>query len=751
MEKLRIEVSTHSAICSSLAPGFCAVCGLILSAQAFVSAAESPRPIAKPTLRPMAVRHTTTAKSSAKTQVSKARSTPLQLLQPKANSSTARIAMTDLAPSVAERNEEDSLDRILPPAKGTRTEIARAKVEEKTSESKNIESETVVLPDDRIVMTALPESTPTERIPVAIEEKSEPLKTVQLENAPVTVENTDETNDGAMEPLTGSFNVETKSVQSNSAAPTSSAQISSAQTSKPAGSTPGDATVVTADSKTNQTSTLYAPRISYENGSIIAEGTEAEPVRLEGPGTRIIARKVRLDTKARIVRAEGQVRVERQITASRFSTFSPDQAGGNDKTETVTETLQGENFEYNYGTRQGKLDTTRVRLANLNISAAEIIINGTKYIARNVVIRPGGLSDEEIKIYGTPPLSIRARQVTIDTSELAPEKSGSSDTPETMAASGRPAPRTQVQGAALYIKNFRLFPIPSALLGRSFGGAREQETYQLTPRISFNSADGLLVTVGLDYPFSAERPGRLALETDIGLSTRVGFRGGATLSSNNKLGRFSLGARINDVISSQLTNRIELDRLPEFAYRPPRLILFDLPGGRRAGLVFDFSAGDYRERFTTGGGRTVSSSRLQSQVRFTTRLGEDTGPYLDLTGRTASYSDNDENLSTAGFEVGYIGQLGSRLTGQFSFGATKVNGSTPFEFDKVPITKELRATFDILITPRYIIPIDLRYDLDRKELREKTFGLLRNYKTFAYGFSYQASRQELQFQVRQGF
>ena len=49
------------------------------------------------------------------------------------------------------------------------------------------------------------------------------------------------------------------------------------------------------------------------------------------------------------------------------------------------------------------------------------------------------------------------------------------------------------------------------------------------------------------------------------------------------------------------------------------------------------------------------------------------------------------------------------------------------------------------------MPIDLRYDLDRKEFRDKSIGLLRSYKAFAYGMSYQAARRELKFEFRSGF
>ena len=765
MEKLRLEVSNRS-VSVNITPGICAVCGLVLSTQLPLFAAEAtPRTpalkssvaadvaaktdeIGEQALRPMAFRRTTTAPSPAKSQVSKAQSTPLQILKPTIASKATRFALTTPSPST-------------PSSLRANNDGARA-----------MQFEDNVQPDERIVMTALPTdnagaSTPDARADLAKTTTTNrpAIKVDILDTIALAQKTALQQNEGG-EPLTGTIEVEKKSIEvapmpESSAAdaealegtvqiPVAPADTKTVETKTAETKTVKSTTVVTADSKISQTSRLYAPSIAYDGGTIIAEGTDDDPVRLEGTGTRIIARKVRLDTVKKQVSAEGAVRVERQVSSKRFSTYGGKAAGGSAETEMVTETLQGENFEYNYETREGTLGATRVRLANFNINARQIIIIGTKYIARDVVIRPGGLSDQEIRIYGTPPFSIRAREAEIDTSKPAPPNKTSSDTADDVQIGGPVTARTRVRGAGLYFKNFRILPIPSALLGRTLGGPREQETYQLTPRAVFNSSDGLLVTVGLKYPFTPLNPDRLTLTTDIGLSTKVGFRGGAALDTSTKFGRFALGARVNDVISSQLTNRIELDRLPELTYESPKLPLFELPGGRRAGIKLEMSAGDYRERFSTDN-RLVHSSRLQGVLRFTTRMGKGTGPYLDLVARGARYSADASNLTTAGFEVGYAGALGSRINGQFSYGATKVTGGTPFEFDKVAIQKELRATFDILLTPRYIIPIDLRYDLDRKQLRERKFGLLRNYKTFAYGLTYQSSRQELQFEVRQGF
>lgn len=493
---------------------------------------------------------------------------------------------------------------------------------------------------------------------------------------------------------------------------------------------------------------LYAPSISYRGGTIIAEGNPEEPVRLESGTARIIAQNVQFDTINRIVKAQGQVQVEREVTLKRYSTMHTGHKNSK-KNVTLTETLQGENFEYHLDTQQGSLGATEIRLANFNITAESLLINGQKYVARNVVVRPGGLSEEEIKIYGTPPFNLRLREFIVDASRSgsAAALASTSDDGE-MKAQDTPV-RAYGRGGALYFKNTRILPVPSALLGRAFN-RREQSAFQLTPRISYNSADGLLATARVFFPLSRENPTKRNLAADIGASTKVGFRGGLEVNSRSSFGDLSLRARISDVVVSQLTNRIELDRLPEVRYTPPSLRLLNLPGNRQAGLQFDLTAGDYRERFGDGRIR-MKSSRFYNQVRFTTRLSRKDGPYLDLFARTARYSNHYENQRTTGFEIGYTGRIIDRISGQFSYSSSNVSGSTPFRFDRVEIKEELRATFDVMLTPRYIMPIDLRYDIEKGRLRDTRIGILRNYKTFAYGLTYQSARNELKLEIRQGF
>ena len=473
-------------------------------------------------------------------------------------------------------------------------------------------------------------------------------------------------------------------------------------------------------------SRLRAASVTYQGATIIASGTPDQPVRFESAAGLITAQEVRLDTQTQQLTASGTVQFERERAVVRTD-LRPRRLPSTSRTETVRETAFGDNLVYNFKTGEGTLDSAKLRLATLSISTESLIINGKSYVARNVVLRPGGLSDEEIKIYGTPPFNLRAREVTA--------------TP--VVRNGQERQRVTLRGGSLYFKSTRILPVPSYSFYQ--GGERDEGAPRITPGISFNSGDRLLITTSFGFPIDKLNPDRLSAVADIGFSARVGLRGGVGLTSSLPVGRFALDLRKSDVISSQLTNRIELDRKPELTYSSPAFLQFNL-GKQRAGLAFDGSVGDFTERLI-GANRRVSDTRARGRLVLTTRLQPGPGAYARLFSAYSSYG-NGGTYRNNGVELGYDGQLLSRLRGQISVRLTDIKGNTPFRFDRVEIRRELRTTVDYQLSPRYIVPLDLRYDLQRNRFRDATFGLLRSYKTFAYGLTYQTARRDLRLEIR---
>lgn len=492
-------------------------------------------------------------------------------------------------------------------------------------------------------------------------------------------------------------------------------------------------------------SRLSADSVRYEGGVVIAEGSAEHPARFLSGAGQITAQTVRVDTANRTLKASGGVMLQRtRMSRSRVLRSSHLQARY--ERSLVTDTLRGENLDYDFKSRTGHLDKGQVQVANFDLMVNELMINGDRYTARNVVLRPGAQTPEEDKIYGVPPLNLKAKEITIT---VPPDLKA--HTPPTVTA----------KGAALYFNNTRLLPIPRAVFGltRRINKQRDTKAFDLTPGMAFNSTDGVILTTRVTVPLS-QNPQGLQLIADIGASAKQTFRGGVSLELNNKFGQFALRGKVKDIVTHQLfTNKFLVDRVPELTYQSPDLRLFKL-GGRQAGLRFDAGIGDFKEKVLQSAtgfvGASLRSSRRTAGLTFTTRMNDEFGTtrdgvYLDLFATTSRYSANNARYRTAGFEIGYDGRITSRLNGVLSYRHNHINGATPFLFDQVEIPRELRSTFDYRLTPRFLIPIDLRYDLDQKKMRDRSIGLLRAYKSFAYGVIYDSAREDLRLEFRAGF
>ncbi|RYX85611.1 hypothetical protein EON83_04530 [bacterium] len=478
-------------------------------------------------------------------------------------------------------------------------------------------------------------------------------------------------------------------------------------------------------------SQLTAKRVAYEGGTIVAEGDETNPVIFRSGLGQLQATQLRLDTVAKTVTASGSVQLERQLQVSRREMRS-NRLLPLSRRENVTETVFGQNLTYDFNTQIGSLDNGILRTAQVDFRAERLEINGQKYSARQAVIRPGGLSDEELKIYGTPPMSLRAKLITVRRDKDANRISISA------------------KGAGLYFKNTRIVPLPSAVL--RYGTGNNDSQFSVTPRIGFNSADGILVAGRFGIAL-AKDPRNLSLNANLGLSQKVGFRGGATLTTSQSWGDVRLSAQRLDVVQTQLTNTIELDRKPEITYRSPSFGVFEIPRVGRAGFSVDAGYGNFTERArgNTNPFGSVSSNRIQGRLLFTTRLNPQAGPFLRAFAMTSRYSLSNTHYDATGVELGYAGKMLKRVKGEVSLRMTEVSGQTPFRFDLIEIPRELRTTFDVELTPRYVLPFDIRYDLNQSKVRDATFGIMRSYKVFAYGVVYQTSRQDLRLEVRSGF
>lgn len=283
------------------------------------------------------------------------------------------------------------------------------------------------------------------------------------------------------------------------------------------------------------------------------------------------------------------------------------------------------------------------------------------------------------------------------------------------------------------------------------GASKEPRRRRLMPTPSFNKNDGLLLRSGYTLPLTSAKPGSkqgLFANVDLGYSTQRGFRGGPSLvyrttfaspTTKEKTGvSIALRAKEKDGIEDHFNSRLLVDRRPELEVR---LQPFTVIPQR---LTFEAIAavGDYNE-FPSG----VSSSRKYFALNLDTRAPGATSPFYGrLFAEKRDYDNSDMRI--LGLEVGVQGMIPRRARGRLSYVTTNIHGFTPFEFDKILIPHELRAEVDLRLNRNWILPLDLRYDLDRNEFRDKRIGILRTLDCVAYGVSYDSARQEIKLEVR---
>ena len=545
---------------------------------------------------------------------------------------------------------------------------------------------------------------------------------------------------------------------------------------------PTNSTAEPASDKSNQPARLElrAGSISYAGQRAIVEAVPGGFVEIEGGGSLVRARRAEVDLAQRTIRATGEVSFTREIVAER-KIYTPERTresgfligpdvGGRSRVgrlsreEPFTEIVRGEDLNFNALSKKGSVAEAELRTQGFDLNANRIELNGPVYRASGVVLRPGGLSDEERKIYGTPPFTVRARRLEI-----------------TRRADG--TRRVTARGAGLYYKSTRLLPIPALLVPQlvRVGPSRSNAPYRILPRIGFNAADGLILTSRLTFPLRSlsrssvlensgdenaapqtRAPIDTALYADIGLSAKRGFRGGVDIENLSSLGFAAARLRKTDIVTTQLTNRIELDRTPEAQFDSGIVPLVRVGERRGVGFYTSLNAGRYSESLIGVDGYRVRGSRAQGVVALTTRVQDSDGFYGDVFVSQTRYNSvkgttplalagSDRQYSNTGFEIGYAGNLSPRVRGLFSLRINNVSGQTPFRFDRVEIPRELRTTFDVQVTPRYIVPLDFRYDLDANTVRDTRYGVLRSYKNFAYGVTYQTARRDLNLEFRSQF
>ncbi|MCS6861133.1 MAG: hypothetical protein NZT92_12525 [Abditibacteriales bacterium] len=396
-----------------------------------------------------------------------------------------------------------------------------------------------------------------------------------------------------------------------------------------------------------------------------------------------------------------------------------------------TRELTGTALRYDLDQRRGTLDNAQIVVEPLTFRSEQI----------QVQMRDKNLSMSSVLLTTcsreNPHFSLRARMIDVTLEEAA-----------------------NMHGVSLFWGKRKLFTFPRATFLMPGAAKEPRRRRQLMPTPSLNNNDGLLLRLGYTLPLTPEAPGvrqGLFANVDVGYSTRRGFRGGPSLvyrttfaapalsrnapPTREKVGLFiTLKAKEKDGIEDHFNSRLLVDRRPELEVRAQP---FPLTMSRLRLLVDAVAAvGDYRE-FPSG----VSSARQYLALNLDTRAPGVTSPfYARLFAEKRDYDDRD--MRVLGLEVGVQGMIPRYAKGRLSYVTTNIHGSTPFEFDQILIPQELRADVDLRLNRHWMLPLDLRYDLDRQRFRNKRLGILRTLDCVAYGISYDSARQEIKLEFR---
>jgi len=432
-------------------------------------------------------------------------------------------------------------------------------------------------------------------------------------------------------------------------------------------------------------------------------------VRLAYGGIHLESDELDVDIETETIEARGNIKVTmpgslppKKISVGRGE--SPLMA----RLKGQTPVFEGEHFLYSFGERSGLLDNAKLTFDRLIFRGTRLELRGEALTVLNSSITT--CANEERTHY-----RLSTRKVII-----------------------RPGVDIQLRRASFWLAGNKVLSCPKIVVSLREGGPSEQS---FVPRVLINSTDGILVQSAFSYPLFAN-PSAPALEIHAGWSARNAFRGSIDVSKLTQHVDYGVRLAENDVASQDLRSRVLVDKRPE--------AFFDLQGvqlhPRLTANVFT-STGKIHEEEEDG---DVTSDRSSVTLQLKPSFGstENPSPFFGSMFARKSWYDDGMSCGVLGAEVGVTGQLSGNIKASLRYVTHGISGATPFEYDDIDIPHELRLTSDVTVSPKWKVPLELRYDLSRSSFRSTKIGILRRLDCLEYGATYDTSRRELGIDVR---
>lgn len=250
------------------------------------------------------------------------------------------------------------------------------------------------------------------------------------------------------------------------------------------------------------------------------------------------------------------------------------------------------------------------------------------------------------------------------------------------------------------------------------------------PRPTYSSDNGIGISQHLEYPFSP----RLAAFADLDYYSKVDFKPmyGLISRNSNFTAKLAYGNEEND-------DNEWIKKEPELSLQLRSLRLGSSP------LTLDASAawGQWNEGSVRGSHSGFSMYLSNDPIV----LGSKTTLKLGAGFDRNFYGYNDSNNSVFHFDSRLDMKPNDRLSTWIGYNYSSDIGTTPYEFDRIDVSKEGRIGFMYQLDRLNGFGVKMRYDLEHGSTEDVDYTWRRNLHCFEADITYRAKRDELRVKV----
>lgn len=289
-----------------------------------------------------------------------------------------------------------------------------------------------------------------------------------------------------------------------------------------------------------------------------------------------------------------------------------------------------------------------------------------------------------------------------------------------------PGDKMIAYNAKFWIKNTVIFSLP-----RYQASLREGEGASVAfPKPSYSSDNGIGISQHVEYPFTP----RLAAFADLDYYSKADFKPmyGLISRNSNFTAKLGYGNEEND-------DHEWIKKEPELSYELNSQRLGASP------LTLDASAawGQWNEGKIRG---THSGFKLYLS-RDPIALGSKAALKIGTGFDRNFYGYNDANNSVLHFDSLLDMNPNSRLNTWIGYSYSSNIGTTPYEFDRIDVSKEGRIGFMYQVDRLNGLGVKVRYDLEHGHTQDIDYTWRRNLHCFEADITYRAKRSEVRVKV----